>query len=94
MPQVITLNRPLEKNALNDTLTDGLVIALERVKQSPKLRVVFITGAGSMFCAGGDPKTFQAIPHVLTARQQPRHTVYMWRMLLTARQQPRHAVYM
>jgi enoyl-CoA hydratase/carnithine racemase len=59
VPQVITMNRPNEKNALTDELSIGLRIAIERVKQSPSLRVVFLTGAGTMFCAGGDPKAFQ-----------------------------------
>jgi len=35
------------------------MIAVKRVQQTPSLRVVFLTGAGPMFCAGGDPKAFQ-----------------------------------
>lgn len=56
---VITLNRPQERNALDERLTLGLQIAVARIKASPALRVVFLTGNGPMFCAGGDPKGFQ-----------------------------------
>ena len=36
---VITLNRPNEKNAINDVLGLGLQICLERVKATPSVRV-------------------------------------------------------
>ena len=55
----ITLNRPDAKNAMDDKVTTGLMIATARVKATPSLRVVFLTGNGPMFCAGGDPKGFQ-----------------------------------
>ena len=56
---VVTLNRPDAKNALDSALTTGLMLAIARIKALPSLRVVFLTGAGAMFCAGGDPKAFQ-----------------------------------
>ena len=56
---IITLNRPAAKNALDDKITAGLWKAIARVKCTPSMRVVFLTGAGAMFCAGGDPKSFQ-----------------------------------
>jgi len=56
---VITMNRPEANNALDEALTIGLTQCVARVMQSPELRVVFLTGAGKMFCAGGDPKAFQ-----------------------------------
>ena len=56
---VITLNRPADKNALDDKINEGMLIAVARVKAMPSLRVVFLTGNGAMFCAGGDPKGFQ-----------------------------------
>ncbi|KAL1496669.1 hypothetical protein AB1Y20_014266 [Prymnesium parvum] len=56
---VITMNRPAENNAMDDNLIAGLVMCVKRVQESPDLRVCFLTGAGKMFCAGGDPKAFQ-----------------------------------
>jgi enoyl-CoA hydratase/carnithine racemase len=58
---VITLNRPNEKNALDERLSLGLLIALARIRARPSLRVVFLRGSGPMFCAGGDPKEFQRV---------------------------------
>lgn len=57
---IITLNRPDQKNAINDGITFGISLGLKRIKATPSMRVCFITGNGNMFCAGGDPKNFQA----------------------------------
>ena len=80
---VITLNRPQERNALDERLTLGLQIAVARIKASPALRVVFLTGNGPMFCAGGDPKGFQRMAAAaamwqVTARAQ---SCLAWDML-------------
>ena len=58
---VVTMNRPEAKNALDASVSQGLMIALKRIQQSPQLRVVFLTGNGNMFSAGGDPKEFQRV---------------------------------
>lgn len=56
---IITLNRPDAKNAMDQGINEGLMLSVLRVKATTTLRVVFLTGAGAMFCAGGDPKGFQ-----------------------------------
>jgi enoyl-CoA hydratase len=50
----ITLNRPKWRNALSMQLSDELIAALERVRDSETLKVVVIDGAGETFCAGDD----------------------------------------
>lgn len=55
----ITLNRPESLNALNPSMSDGLVEALTIVEQDERVRVVVFTGAGRAFCAGGDIKTMK-----------------------------------
>jgi enoyl-CoA hydratase len=50
----ITLNRPKRRNALSMQLSDELVSALERVRDSEALKVLVIAGAGETFCAGDD----------------------------------------
>ena len=37
----------------------GLFMGVARCKQSPDLKILFLTGAGNMFCTGADPKMFQ-----------------------------------
>ena len=56
----ITLNRPEAVNAISIELARELMIAIMRCDEDPVIRAVLITGAGSMFSAGGDLKSFAA----------------------------------
>ncbi len=56
----ITLNRPQAANALNADLARDLAKAALRCDVDPAVRAVVITGAGNVFCAGGDLKEFAA----------------------------------
>ena len=51
---VLTLNRPDARNAVNDTLRDALVAALDAAAGDPVVRAIVLTGAGPAFSAGGD----------------------------------------
>lgn len=51
---VITLNRPEAGNAFNQSMADALLAAANSVAHDPATRVVVLTGAGRMFCVGGD----------------------------------------
>lgn len=55
---VVTLNRPEVRNALNPELIDELSDALREADADPAVRVVVLTGAGTVFCAGMDLKAF------------------------------------
>lgn len=50
----ITLNRPRARNALSIRMSDELIHALERVRDSTSVKVLVIQGAGGTFCAGDD----------------------------------------
>ena len=52
----ITLNRPEAMNALSMRLSDELVFAIEKIRQSTKIKFVVIKGAGEHFCVGDDIK--------------------------------------
>lgn len=56
----ITLNRPDAGNAMNGEMTRELADAALRCDIDPTIRAVLITGAGKMFCPGGDLKVFSA----------------------------------
>lgn len=56
----VTLNRPDRMNAMNDTLLDGLLEALEQVASDPAVAVMILTGNGRAFCAGGDLTSMSA----------------------------------
>ncbi len=50
----LTLNRPDRRNALNDVMQDEIGDAIEEVANDDAIRVLILTGAGRVFCAGGD----------------------------------------
>jgi len=52
---VLTLDAP-PVNALTRTLNDELTLALDRISELDDVRVVVLTGAGKVFCAGADLK--------------------------------------
>ena len=49
----LTLNSP-PVNALTRVLNDELTLALDRISEMDEVRVVILTGAGKVFCAGAD----------------------------------------
>lgn len=58
--QIITLNRPDKRNAINPELSAALIARLEDADRDRSVRAVILTGAGSAFCAGMDLAAFAA----------------------------------
>ncbi|MBV6756197.1 crotonase/enoyl-CoA hydratase family protein [Rhodococcus opacus] len=56
--QIITLNRPEAKNALNSAVAEGIAAAIDELDEDDELRVGVLTGAGGTFCSGMDLKAF------------------------------------
>ena len=56
--QVITINRPEAKNALNKSVAEAVAAAVDELDSSDELRVGVLTGAGGTFSAGMDLKAF------------------------------------
>lgn len=56
----ITLNRPEAGNAFNQPMAEALLASALEVANDPEVRVVTLTGAGRMFCVGGDVGDFAA----------------------------------
>ncbi|MGG0035304.1 enoyl-CoA hydratase-related protein [Priestia megaterium] len=52
--QIITLNRPDKKNALNGEMIEEWVKALENANRNDDVHVIVVTGSGDAFCSGGD----------------------------------------
>jgi len=55
---IVTINRPVAKNAVNRTVAECLAAALDELESDNTLAVGVITGAGGSFCAGMDLKAF------------------------------------
>ena len=54
----VVLNRPDQRNPLSATMLSDLAAAFRWCQQEPEVRVVVLTGAGRVFCAGADLTTF------------------------------------
>uniref|UniRef100_A0A7S4VQQ3 3-hydroxyisobutyryl-coenzyme A hydrolase n=1 Tax=Alexandrium monilatum TaxID=311494 RepID=A0A7S4VQQ3_9DINO len=56
----VIFNRPNENNSMQDTLSAGINDVIFALHERPDIRVAVFTGEGRMYCAGGDPKGWQA----------------------------------
>jgi enoyl-CoA hydratase len=55
--QVVTLNRPEKRNAIDNTMRAELLQALQRADGDPAVRVSIVRGAGTCFSSGYDLKS-------------------------------------
>jgi enoyl-CoA hydratase/carnithine racemase len=56
----VTINRPESRNALGTDTVKELRMALDEGKRDETVRVIVLTGAGKVFCAGADLQGFRA----------------------------------
>lgn len=57
----ITLNRPLQLNAMTLNMYDQVAQLAQQCSEDPEVRAVVITGSGKHFCAGGDIMRFKQL---------------------------------
>jgi 2-(1,2-epoxy-1,2-dihydrophenyl)acetyl-CoA isomerase len=50
----VTLERPDQRNAINDEMVDAFIDAMTAAATDERVRVIVVTGAGDHFCAGAD----------------------------------------
>jgi enoyl-CoA hydratase/carnithine racemase len=55
---LVTLDRPESRNAVNAAMHRGLEIVFRELSHHPDARAIVLTGAGEVFCAGGDVKDY------------------------------------
>jgi enoyl-CoA hydratase/carnithine racemase len=72
--QILTMNRPQKRNALNTALTQQLLDALRAADKDEAVGCVVLTGAGQGFCAGADLAEFKDLTpdkqHLVEARAE------------------------
>src|ERR1700680_827276 len=59
--RVVKLNRPDQRNAVNENLHSALAEIWAPLQSDPEVRVVILTGAGKAFSAGGDMQMLERI---------------------------------
>ena len=57
----VTLNRPQIRNAINFEVMEVLERVIEQAKTDMTIRALVITGAGDVFCSGGDLSVFHSL---------------------------------
>lgn len=56
---ILKLNRPRVRNAIDDQMRADLKAAVNAVAEDQSIRGVVVTGAGAVFCSGGDIRGMQ-----------------------------------
>ena len=64
----LTLNRPDAANAFHIELAHEFMLAAIECDENPEIRALILTGAGRMFCAGGDLKSFAGYGEQISAK--------------------------
>jgi len=62
---IVTIDRPEARNAVDRSIAEGLEAALDRADADDAVRVVVLTGAGEVFCAGADLRAARTDPQGL-----------------------------
>lgn len=57
---VVTINDPDAKNAVNWEMNQEMIREFDRIDRDPAARVLILTGAGRIFCSGGNIKRMTA----------------------------------
>jgi enoyl-CoA hydratase len=69
---LLTLDNPDQRNAMSDPMTRSWAAAIADLEGDPEVRAVVVTGEGSAFCSGGDPRWIAGEPdapvHALRTR--------------------------
>ena len=58
--EIVRIDRPEAKNAVNDVVAHGLEEAFDEIEADPEVRVAVLTGTGDVFSAGADLKMVAA----------------------------------
>jgi enoyl-CoA hydratase/carnithine racemase len=59
---LVTLDRPESRNAVNAAMHHGIEIVFRELSHHPDVGAIVLTGAGDVFCAGGDLKNYGGNP--------------------------------
>ncbi|MGI4800115.1 MAG: enoyl-CoA hydratase/isomerase family protein [Janthinobacterium lividum] len=81
---ILTLDYPARRNALAMPMRQGLIDAFETMESDGTIKAVVLTGAGGMFCAGGDISGMDS-NDLLAGRERFRITHRLVRLLIKSR---------
>jgi enoyl-CoA hydratase len=59
---LLTLTNPAQRNAMSSAMTEAWTTTIADLASDPDVRAVVVTGEGSAFCSGGDPRWIASEP--------------------------------
>jgi enoyl-CoA hydratase/carnithine racemase len=68
----LVLDNPQQRNAMSEQMTSAWGRAIDQLAADPEVRVVVVTGEGSAFCSGGDPRWIAGEPDASVDRLRSR----------------------
>jgi enoyl-CoA hydratase/carnithine racemase len=68
----LVLDNPSQRNAMSEQMTRSWGRAVDELAADPDVRVVVVTGEGTAFCAGGDPRWIAGEPDAPVDRLRSR----------------------
>ncbi|WP_148572619.1 enoyl-CoA hydratase/isomerase family protein [Nocardioides caldifontis] len=69
---LLTLANPAQRNAMSPAMTEAWAATVDGLAADPEVRVVVVTGEGSAFCSGGDPRWIAGEPDAPVHRLRDR----------------------
>ena len=69
---LLTLTNPAQRNAMSATMTEAWASTIAELTDDRDLRAVVVTGEGSAFCSGGDPRWIAGEPDAPVHRLRDR----------------------
>ena len=69
---LVTLDNPAQRNAMSGPMTEAWAETVRELRADPEVRCVVVTGEGSAFCSGGDPKWIAGEPDAPVHRLRER----------------------
>lgn len=69
---LLVLDNPAQRNAMSGPMTEAWQAAIRGLAGDPGVRVVVVTGEGSAFCSGGDPRWIAGEPDAPVHRLRDR----------------------
>ena len=77
----ITLNRPAQLNALNESVRAKIAATLNDLMERPDIRLLVLSGEGKSFCSGADLTT-SSYPKVEGSWSTRRNRTATWQRVL------------
>ena len=77
----VRLNRPKQRNALNENVRKIIASTLDELMERPEIRLLVLSAAGESFCAGADLNT-TSYPEVTGSWSTRRNRTSTWQRVL------------